>query len=144
MHPRIEKHIEAFKKSLSSFFPVRPGSILQNFDRENPELLIKFDDPTGREPGFVERLQLKKLYGQVDVLYSTFAPNEETFPNNWNKMIWVDTSNPGNPEMKIYSSLAQKYVPMTNLLTRVGIDENTFEYSDDGRLGLIGVDGGNF
>ena len=116
---------------------------MQNFDRENPELLIKFDDPTGREPGFVERLQLKKLYGQVDVLYSNFAPNEETFPNNWNKMIWVDISDPGNPEMKIYSTLAQEYIPMTTYL-RVGIDEKTFVYSDDGRLGLIGVDGGNF
>ena len=103
-------------------------------------MLIKFDDPTGCEPGFVEIFQLKKFYGQVDVLYSTFAPNEEIFPNNWNKMIWVDTGDSGNPEMKIYSSLAQKYVSMTTYL-RAEIDENTFDYSDDGRLG---VDGGNF
>lgn len=143
MVPHIEKHIETFKKTLRSFFPVRPGGILQNFDRENPELLVKFDDPTGREPGFVERIQLKKLYGQVDVVYSAFEPNETTYPQNWNKMIWVDISDPANPELKVYSTLAMHYIPLTSFL-KVSIDESSFDYSDDGKLKLLGVDGGNF
>lgn len=143
MHPRVEKHIESVKRTLRAFFPVRPGGILQNFDRENPELMIKFDDPHGREAGFVERIQLRQLYGQTDVLYSAYPPNQDSFPNNWDKMIWIDTRDPANPQPNVYSPVVGEYIPMAQY-AKVAINEEMFVYDENGKLNLKEVDGGTF
>ena len=143
MVPHVEKHIESVKRTIRAFFPVRPGGILQNFDRENPELCIKFDDPTGREPGFIERIQLRNLYGQVDVIYSPYPPNIQAFPKNWDRMIWIDTNDPARLELKVYSALVGDYIPL-EFIGKTEVNSENFFYNENGELELGPVDGGEF